>query len=255
MLKLLRLDSSLIIFLIVFIPLLTRTKDLRLSLGKATPLLFIGFCTFIANGLDDIEKDKINHPERPLPSGRINPSLAAILYFLFLALALLTARHYITTGAAFWYYALLALSTSYGYVVDCFPGIKSLYVAGATTIPVLIVATLFPSEWRLLVIAGSVFFFVLGKELCMDILDRPGDVQSFMHRIDSRRIANSAFFLQALALLLVAIQADGSTDIAGLLAMLVLFLLSVICWTRRADHHRALVLMKAQLLVGLSFLA
>src|SRR3954464_12491970 len=107
LLKLTRLDSSLLVALAVFIPLFVRTKDLGLSLSKAIPLLFIGMCTFIANDLDDVEKDRINHPERPLPSGHVKPSLAAMLYFFCLVSALSTTRFYVQANMAFWYFLLL----------------------------------------------------------------------------------------------------------------------------------------------------
>ena len=206
LLKLTRLDSSMLIALTVFIPLFVRTKDLGLSLSKAIPLLFISICTFIANDLDDIEKDLINHPERPLPSGHIKPSLAAVLYFFCLASALFTARIYVQANMAFWYYLLLSLSISYGYVVDCFPGFKSIYVAGAISVPVLIVAASYPSEGKLYLVAGAVFFFVLGRELCMDFVDRDGDAASFMHKLSARSISLMAFSSQTTGLLLLTAQ-------------------------------------------------
>src|SRR6185312_1248229 len=115
LLKLTRLDSSLLVALTIFIPVFARTKDLLPSLSKSIPLLFIGICTFVSNDLDDFDKDLINHPDRPLLSGHIKPPLAAGIYFLFLALTLFTTKLYIQSGTAFWYYLFLALSISYGY--------------------------------------------------------------------------------------------------------------------------------------------
>jgi geranylgeranylglycerol-phosphate geranylgeranyltransferase len=254
LLKLTRLDSSVLVALTVFIPLLVRTKDLGLSLSRALPLLFISICTFIANDLDDIEKDRINHPERPLPSGHVKPSLAVVLYFSCLASALFTTRHYVQARTAFWYYLLLTLSISYGYVVDCFPGFKSLYVAGAISVPVLIVATSYPSEGRLYLVAVSVFFFVLGRELCMDFVDRAGDTASFMHRIEARSIAIAAFSSQIIGLLLLAVQAGDLLDVLAVLLMAYLLALSGRHWFKSARYKQAIILMKVQLFVGLYFL-
>lgn len=253
-LKLARLDSSLLVALAVFIPLLSRTKDVGLSLGRAAPLLFISICTFIANDLDDIEKDRVNHPERPLPSGHIKPSFAAVLYFICLTLSLFTIKFYIRTNTAFLYYSLLTLSISYGYVVDSFPGLKSFYVAGMISVPVLIVAAFYPDEEKLYLVAGSVFFFVLGREWCMDFVDRPGDAVSFMHRIGSRPLAIAALSLQAMGLLLLSIQADGPWDFLGLLLIIILLALSGLFWLKLANYKRSIYLMKVQLFVGLCFL-
>lgn len=253
-LKLTRLDSSLLIAFAVFIPILARTKDFSLSLRKAIPLLFISMCTFIANDLDDVERDRINHPDRPLPSGRINLPSAAVLYFFCLAAALFTTRSYVQAEMAFWYYLLLLISISYGYVVECFPGLKSPYVAGAISIPVLIVAVSYPDEGRLYLVAGAVFFLVLGRELCMDFVDRAGDAVSFMHKIGPRPLSIIAFSSQSIGLLLLAAQADELLDVAGVILMALLATLSGHYWFKSTSYKTAIILTKIQLFVGLCFL-
>ena len=244
-----------LVALAVFIPLFSRTKDLGLSLSKATPLLFIGMCTFIANDLDDIEKDRINHPERPLPSGSINSAFAAVLYFCCLVAALFTTKFYVQPKIAFLYYLLLMLSISYRYVVDCFPGFKSPYVAGATSIPILIVAASYPDEPKLYLVAISVFFFVLGRELCMDLLDRTGDAVSFIHKIGARHIAIAAVVAQLIGLLLLAVQVDKLLDMVDVLLIAILLVLSGRYWFKLASYGTAITLMKLQLFVGLYFLS
>jgi geranylgeranylglycerol-phosphate geranylgeranyltransferase len=175
------MDSGVLAFLCLFIPVYARSHDLAVSAGRAIPLLFICMCTFIANDLDDLERDLINHPDRPLPGRRLTPTAAGVLYFVCLALALFTTRYLVDQRIAFWYYGLATASISYGYVVEYLPSIKALYVAAAISIPIWIVATSYPDERRLYVLAAAGFFFALGRELCMDIDDRPGDVASMIH--------------------------------------------------------------------------
>lgn len=254
LLKLARVDSSLLIALAAFVPLLARTKDLGLSLSKSFPLLFIGMCTFIANDLDDVERDRINHPERPLPSGHVKPEIAAALYFLCLASALFSTKFYIHSNVSFWYYLLLAVSISYGHVVECFPGFKSLYVAGAISVPVLIVAISYPNDRRLCCATGSVFLLVLGRELCMDIVDRSGDEASFMHRVKEGPLAIIAFSLQVAGLSLLASQASDLLDLSDLLLIALLIALAGRCWFKLASYKKAIALMKVQLFIGLYFL-
>lgn len=253
-LRLTRLDSSLLSFLAVFIPFLVRTNDLGLSFRRAIPLLFTGVCTFIANDLDDIERDQVNHPERPLPARQITPTLAAILYFISLAAALFSTKHFVPPGIAFLYYALIALAISYGHIVESLPGLKTPYVAAASSIPVLIVATSYPGEARLFLVAVSAFLFTMGREICMDIRDRAGDAISFMNRLRPKPLAIASFYMQALGLLVLAVQAHKAGDVVALLAITSLLVLSGVYWFSFTSYRRATILMKLQFFVGLYFL-
>jgi geranylgeranylglycerol-phosphate geranylgeranyltransferase len=245
---------SLLGFVAIFLPLLVRTNDLRMSFGRAIPLLFICVCTFIANDLDDVERDRVNHPERPLPAGHIAPAVAGIIYFTSLFLALFSTKYYVTQGIAFWYYGLVTISISYGYIIECFPSIKALYVAAASSVPILIVAAWYPNDARLYVLASSVFLVSLGREICMDITDRVGDPISFMHRFKPRPLALVAFCLEAIGLLLLVVQVRKLRDIVALLGTMVLLALAAIYWFKLASYDRASFLMKMQLVVGLYFL-
>jgi geranylgeranylglycerol-phosphate geranylgeranyltransferase len=249
------LDSSLLGFLAIFLSLLARTKDLTLSFTKALPFLFICICTFIANDVDDVEKDRINHPERPLPSGHLSPTLAVILYFIFLALALFSTRYYVEPYIAFWYYGLITLSISYRYIVDWLPNLKTFYVAVAVSIPILMMAASYPNETRLYTVAGSVFLLTLGREICGNIQDRAGDSVSFMHRINPNTLAVIAFCLQVIGLLLLATEVHKLGDAVDLIVMILLQVVSGFYWFKFTRYRRATNVMKLQFLVGLYFLA
>jgi geranylgeranylglycerol-phosphate geranylgeranyltransferase len=221
----------------------------------ASPLLLIAICTFIANDLDDIDKDRINHPNRPLPSGDVSTVLAAVMYFVFLASALLTVRAYVHPDtAAFEYYCLLVASISYGYVVDWFPGLKAPYVAGAITLPILIVVNAYPAEQKLYLFAVCVFLLNLGRELCKDIVDRPGDKPSFMHFIKPVRIAVVAFLSQAIGILLLTSQATRLGGLIALALMSATLFVGGWSWFRLRRHGTAIALMKLNLLFGMYFL-
>src|SRR3982751_2759981 len=122
--------SSLLAFLSILVAVFGRSGNLSLSLGRAAPLLFISFCTYIINDLDDIEKDRINHPDRPLPKGELKPTFVTIVYFICLASALFTTRIYIgATPTSFLYYLVLIASISYRYIVEYLASLKPVYVA------------------------------------------------------------------------------------------------------------------------------
>jgi geranylgeranylglycerol-phosphate geranylgeranyltransferase len=249
-----RLDSCLLVFLAVFVPVLARSGNLSLSFGQAIPLLFIAMCTYIANDLDDLERDRVNHPSRPLPSSELSPTFAATLYFISLALALLTIKLNIEGTAAFAFYGLLTISISYVYIVDWLPVLKSSYVAGAIAIPIVIVAIFYPAEPRLRVLAAAVFLINWGRELCKDIVDRPGDKVSFMHRLPARRVAIFAFALQGAALAFLITEIVVPHELAVMLLMVAIFIHSYRLWFRLGGEQKAIVLMKVQLFVGLYFL-
>ena len=253
-LQLTRLDSSVLGFLSLFVPFYARTNDLALSIGRAIPLLFIWMCTFIANDLDDLERDQTNHPARPLPTGRLNSTFAGALYFICLALALFLTRRFVDQRIAFCYYALVCLSISYGYVVECLPSVKALYVAATMTVPLIIVALYYPDERRLNVVATAGFLFALGRELCMDIVDRAGDVVSWIHGIPAMPLAVVAFVAHAVGMTLLVGLAHGVRDSIAAVFMALVLLLSGLCWFSLKKQVAAYRLMKLQLLVGLYFL-
>lgn len=250
-LQLTRLDSSLLASLAVFVPVFVRTNDLALSLGRSVPLVFIGMCTFIANDLEDVEKDRINHPNRPLPSERLSQPVAAGLYFACLAAALFSTRHFVEPLVAFWYYALVAQSVSYSHVVERLPSLKAAYVAFAISLPIVIVAKFYPGESHLYRVAAAVLLFTLGRELCMDIEDRAGDPRSFLHNIAAEHLAVFAFLAQTIGLLVLPVEFTRWDSVLALLVLTTLLVASGLYWFRFAHRRRAIQLMKLQYFAGL----
>jgi len=240
-------------FLVVFLPTFFRSNDFGLSFRKAIPLLFTFICTFIANDLDDIEKDRVNHPGRPLATGYFSSLFAVVLYFVSLGLALFSTKYYIAPGVDFYYYGFICMSISYHYVVEYLSALKAPYVAVAVSIPILIVAALYPDEPKLYIVAVSAFFIALGREMCMDIKDRAGDNVSFLHQFGPGRVAGIAFSIQMTGLLLLPVLIHGFVDLLVMCVMLLLFALAAVYWFKQ-KLYRATILMKFQLFVGLWFL-
>lgn len=217
-------------------------------------MLLIGICAFVANDLDDIEADAINHPERPLPSKAISSLVAAALYFVCLAAALLTTKAFVPPRVAFLYYLTVTLTISYRYIVAFIPSIKAPYAAGTIAIPAIIVAEHNGREARLVIIA--VFAFALGRELCMDIVDRPGDAKSLIHRLRPTSLAIVAFLLQVAALFLIWTSSSKRNywTLIDLMVIAILLVLASICWFRLERYSTAIDIMKLQLFLGLYFL-
>lgn len=217
-------------------------------------MLFLGFCTWIANDINDMERDKINHPNRPLPSGRVSPETASAVFFLCLAIALVMTYYLIDSIMAFWYYLVLILSLSYGYIVDLAPAWKAPYVAAAMTIPTIVVAHSYPNELRLWRVAAAVFCFALGKELCMDLLDRPGDTPSFLHLVRFEVVARIAFGALWIGLTFLVIYPRSIYDIVYAAVMVCLLLFSTVMWARSKRHRLAVQIIRIELLLGIYYL-
>lgn len=253
--QLIRPYTTLLTFLSLLLPVFARSHDLTLSTLRAAPLLFVSMCTFMLNDLDDVDKDRVNHPDRPLPRGLIAATSVVTVYYVVLALALFTIHFGIADSrASFLYYALLTLAISYGYIVEYLPAVKAPYVAAVSTIPPLILATFYPRERDLYYVAVALFAFMLGRELCKDVLDRAGDPRSWLHKFQANRVAAVAFGLELTGMLLVSLCSTRMLDVIVCISMLLLLILAYLAWFVRHKRLAATHLMKMVLYVGLYFL-
>lgn len=238
----------------VFIPLFVRTHDFHFSFAQAVPLLFICISTFIANDLDDLEKDCVNHADRPLPRGQILPAPAVALFFTFLGLALFSTRYYVPPGIAFWYYALFSFAISYSYIVEWLPSLKAPYVAVVSSVPVLIVAAWYPNDRRFYSLAGATLLLMSGREICMDIRDRPGDGPSYLKRFNPAFMAVVGLSFQAAGLVVLASHLRKVGEVIDLIIMTAVLVATTLSWFTFRRQRAATILMKSQLLLGLYFL-
>jgi geranylgeranylglycerol-phosphate geranylgeranyltransferase len=251
--RLSRPDASALLFFSVFLPMLSRSGSLQLSLESALPLYLVGVCIYVIDNLEDAQSDQVNHPDRPLPSGEISPPVVAVFYFICLALALISTRLFVDSGA-FLYYSLLILGPNYQCVVDHLPNLKSAYVSIVTIVPILVLISHFPGDAGLRIVAVSLFLFTFGKELCMDFLDRQGDPASFLRAVTRQQIGIVSFSMQAAGLLCLAPLVQSSLELYSLLALVVLGFSGGYLWFIGRAGDTAVAVMKAQLAVGLIFL-
>lgn len=210
-------------------------------------------CTFVANDLNDLESDIVNHPDRPLPRKLIRPAFATTLYFLSLGIGLFSTRYFVEERIAFWYYALFSLSVSYGLVVDYLPTIKAPYVALASSIPVLILAAFF-SDAKFYAMSVSAFLITFGRELCLGIRDREGDGSSWLKRIPRATLAWGAFTVQAVGISVLLKETHTLGEFLIVLLMVSILGASAVLWMRYSCLTIAVTLMKLEFFTGLYFL-
>jgi geranylgeranylglycerol-phosphate geranylgeranyltransferase len=248
-----RLDTCTIVFLSLLLPLYFASNDLLFSLKNSLPVLTICMCGFVINDLSDIEKDRENHPNRPLPSQTINELGASIIYFTLLAFSLITIKLYVSPAHVYLYVLLLVALINYNYVVAYVPAAKNIYVATVGLIPIFILASLVDSGSILVRIAPSLFLFLLGREMLMDVEDSKGDLNTLANLVGAKTAENVAFLLKSLGSVGLCLAITGTTD-AALVVLLVLFDgLFAWAWKRGRYRRTTIHLMKLQLLVGIYF--
>ncbi len=160
----------------------------ELTLLEALPLILLGAfsaaalnaASNIVNQYYDLAIDRINKPNRPLPSGRVPVTNAMILCVVCYILSIIAA--YLVNRQFFWIVLLTALIT-YSYSGPPFRTKQSWWLANLTiAIPrgcLLVVAgwTIVRSVWDFEIwIIGAVFgLYVLGAATTKDFADIEGD--------------------------------------------------------------------------------
>ncbi|RLJ04791.1 MAG: digeranylgeranylglyceryl phosphate synthase [Candidatus Aenigmatarchaeota archaeon] len=137
------------------------------------------------NDYKDFEADKINRPERPIPSGRIKRSSALIFSILLFVLGTVLAAfiNWMAFGIAVINSLLLILYTYY-FQDKMFVGNFIIsYLVGST----FLFGNVVMGDYRL----GFVLMFLAGlsnfsREIIKDLEDIEGDKQSFLKKITSK---------------------------------------------------------------------
>lgn len=132
----------------------------------------------ILNDVFDIPTDRISHPNRPLPSGRISVSAAISFCGASLFLALLPAA-FPGVRAVFhvaFYAALFTALFLYDRFLKRIPLVKNITVAALCTTP-LVRAAFYPEADRrpLFIATGFAFLLTLAREILKDLEDMEGD--------------------------------------------------------------------------------
>ncbi len=254
LLRLGRVETSALLWGVVFIPVLTNSNQLVLSLKTSLPMLLISMCTFILNDIGDVEKDRINHPDRPIPNGEITLQLATFSYFILILSTITYIYFIIPSNIIFIYFAMMVLCISYNYIVEYFPYVKNFYVAGVMILPLWVVDEVTNGISDFKVITFSIFLTVFGREVIMDVLDEIGDKNTLAKIFGSYVSSITAFLFQLLGIIMLYYASDNIYKILSVLTILSIYLYNVYCWTKIHNRNMSIRLMKVQLLAGYIFL-
>ncbi|MCP4566035.1 MAG: UbiA family prenyltransferase [FCB group bacterium] len=156
------------------------------GLGLSAPAMAVSFfvCGFgnIFNDLNDIEADRINHPQRALPSGRLTPGQAKVIGFYFLVISLILMIWLSNPGRIIvvvalmlliWYNLRLKQTAYWGNLTVSLLGAMTFFQGGAVAGMAGIMALPGP-------IIPAVFAFLIhgGREIIKDVEDIAGDIGS-----------------------------------------------------------------------------
>ena len=249
-----RVDTCAIAFLSVLLPTCYRTSDIWLSVTNAAPILPICMCGFIINDLGDIEKDKENHPNRPLPMQTISVLTASILYFTLLAASLILIKVYVDVSRVYLYLVLLLGLINYNYIVSYVPVLKNIYVAAVVLVPIAITASLVQNTATAYWIAPSLFMVVLGREMLMDVQDAKGDAQTLVKKIGLQTGERTAFIIKFVGSAWLSVVIRNTTDLIVFVLVILVDVIGVAFWHQHDYRKRIIHAMKLQPLLGINYL-
>ncbi len=171
----------------ILIALLTLAVGCWISGGNVSPSVLVADMTAFAfaiafgnvlNDVFDLSIDRISHPERPLPSGKVSVFAALISCAVSFAVAMVPALFHGVCASfhAAFYTALFALLFLYDRIFKKIPLFKNASVAFLCTTPLVRVA-FYPEANRhpLLVAIGFAFLLTLVREIIKDLEDMEGD--------------------------------------------------------------------------------
>jgi geranylgeranylglycerol-phosphate geranylgeranyltransferase len=210
-------------------------------------------CGFVINDLSDIEKDRENHPSRPLPSRTISELNASFIYFGLLAASLTMIKLLVEPRHVYLYVLLLIALINYNYVVAYLPAAKNLYVAIVGLLPIFILTSLVGNNSIIPLIVPSLFLFLLSREILMDVQDAKGDGRTFVNLIGPNGAENVAFALKFVGSLGLCLAIASRED--AILVGLVVILDAIFLFAWKLGRYRRVQIhaMKLQLLIGIYF--
>ena len=194
--------------------------DIRLLLGFVTGFAICGY-SMVINDYFDIEVDRVNQPDRPLPSGAATSSGALALAFAMLGVGVLASVVLSNPAALSVALVYAFLSWLYNYRAKKYGLPGNLIVASSLAIPFIyggVITGGSVTSSLLLFMAGTAFLSGVGREVVKAMADTVGDekrgIRSFarVHGMSQASIVGAAFFLASvlsslLPLLLLSVSA------------------------------------------------
>lgn len=150
---------------------------LPVFLGFAVAFLF-GLAGNAVNDYFDYENDKINHPERPLPSGKLKPEQALFFSVFFFAISLMLS-FYLSSIAGYRVLIVVVVAllsqVAYEWKFKHEKIIGNVIIGTQTALAFVFGGVVVGKTMMSGVIAAAVFLSIVGREIVKDIEDVKGD--------------------------------------------------------------------------------
>lgn len=175
-LKIIRYSNALMAGLTVFLGFwLTKSQ---LSVFSVMMLMFATICSTgfgnVINDIQDIDSDRISHPERPLPSGDIS-TRSAWCFSLFLFIAAIASSFSVSSLHGTATLLPLGLLILYAFYLKGTPLAGNIVVATLVAYTIIYGALGAPDFSKLLLPASLAFLLNISREIIKDIQDSEGD--------------------------------------------------------------------------------
>ncbi len=178
---------------------------LEIVLGFAVGF-FISGSTLILNDYFDLETDKINAPNRPLPSGIIKTSQVIFLSIITASIGL-TAAFIISYLALFVAIIFWIIGFLYNWKLKRTGLLGNLMVSTSVAITFIFGGIVVGNPWNIVVwvFSAIAFFIDLGEEIAADALDMEGDKKINSQSIAIKYGENTALKISAISFALVVL--------------------------------------------------
>jgi len=180
----------------------------------ATQVMFAVVVTFsfgiAGNSLNDYfdrEVDRINHPERPIPSGKVTPRQALNLSVTMFCVSILMA-FFLGLSAGFESSTIVltafALQVVYEMKFKHFKFVGNVVIGLQTALAIIFGATVVKNIIPVVILAAAAFLSIVGREMVKDIADLKGDFDrlTLPMTIGTRKASVVAAFLIILAVII-----------------------------------------------------
>jgi len=232
------------VFLLPFIP------EVHEIIIAALAAAFITAYGNIHNDIADYRADKINHPERPLPSAELSPGTAILWLQMALAAGLILSL--LVNQRCFIVAAIASIALFfYSLFIKKIPLLANIWVGLIAALTFIYAGYISPlyTVWDFsLINAGALiaFFFHLGRELIKDLQDMEGDLSSGLSTVAlswspaaAKLLATMSFMaVGILAALLYLFLKPGLEFLVIFIigVFLPLVILTVMMWRRSAQN-------------------
>ncbi|MGA9362757.1 MAG: UbiA family prenyltransferase [Bacteroidota bacterium] len=246
-----RFFTSFVIGGIVFLPGLRSENQYSYAILLALPLWFIAMGGFALNDYCDAYRDRINKPYRPIPSNRLSSdNVLALSIFLLMAglgLAVYNVGHHIVD---IFQVVFLVGVILYNFIIRTWAIAKSFYTAALCALLVSYPILSHSYDLAYLFLPLATFFFILGRETLMDLLDMKGDQMSGILTLPvligptRTRIVAFGSLLLGVTLILPLLSTELTVpNIARLAAMITSMLLFLLLWLSSSAKQKRIAIL------------